>query len=75
MQLSEKQNTSQFPTHESKTPLLAMALSDDENRQAADRILRLLPTYDPALAEGIADIRTGHVTDADDLNAELEAAD
>jgi predicted transcriptional regulator len=57
----------------------AMELSDDDKRRAAERILKLVPIYDPeleaAIAEGIADIRAGRVTDADDLIAELEAAD
>ena len=57
----------------------AMELSDDEKREAADRILRLMPTYDAALeaaiAEGIADIRAGRVTDFDEFLAELEAED
>jgi len=57
----------------------AMALSDDEKRQAADRILKAVPTYDPeleaSLARGLADLRAGRVIDADDVIAELEAAD
>jgi hypothetical protein len=57
----------------------AMALSDDEKRQAADRILRLLPTCDPeleaSLARGIADIRAGRVSDFGDFIDELEAED
>ena len=57
----------------------AMDLSDDEKRQAADRILRLVPTYDPeleaSLARGIADIRAGRVSDFGAFLDELEAED
>lgn len=54
-------------------------LNDDQKRRAAERILKLVPTYDPeleaSLARGLADLRAGRVTDADDVIAELEAAD
>ena len=57
----------------------AMELSDDEKRQAVDRILKSVPPYDPeleaSLARGLADVRAGRVIDADDVIAELEAAD
>jgi hypothetical protein len=57
----------------------AMALSDDEKRQVADRILRAVPTYDPeleaSLARGLADLRAGRVTDFDEFLKELEAED
>jgi predicted transcriptional regulator len=66
-------------TNEDRVVEAAMALNDDEKRRAAERILKLVPTYDPALeaaiTEGIADIRAGRFTDFDDLIAELEAAD
>lgn len=57
----------------------AMALSDDERRQVAVRILKAAPTYDPeleaSLARGIAEMRAGLGTDAEDFLAELEAED
>jgi predicted transcriptional regulator len=57
----------------------AMELNDDEKRQAADRILRLVHPLDPELeasiARGLADVRAGRVVDADDVFRELEAAD
>lgn len=57
----------------------AMELSDDEKRQAVDRILKGLPTYDPeleaSLARGIAEMRAGLGTDADEFLSELEAED
>jgi hypothetical protein len=57
----------------------AMALSDDERRQVAVRILKAVPTYDPeleaSLARGIAEMRAGLGTDAEDFLAELEAED
>lgn len=57
----------------------AMALSDDEKRQVADRILKAVPTYDPeleaSLSRGIAEMRAGLGTDAEEFLAELEAED
>lgn len=66
-------------TNEDRVVEAAKALNDDEKRRAAERILKLVPTYDPALeaaiAEGIADIRAGRVTDFDEFLEELEAED
>jgi len=57
----------------------AKELSDDEKRRAAERILKLVPTYDPeleaSLARGIAEMRAGLGTDADEFLDELEAED
>lgn len=57
----------------------AMDLSDDEKRQAADRILRAVPSYDPeleaSLARGIAEMKADLGKDADEFLAELEAED
>ena len=57
----------------------AMELSDDERRQAAARILKAVPTYDPeleaSLARGLAEMEAGLGKDADEFLAELEAED
>ena len=58
----------------------ARELSDEEKRQAADRILELVPLefdaeLEASLARGIEDIRAGRVTDFDAFLAELEAED
>lgn len=58
----------------------ANELSDEEKRQAADRVLELSPQefdaeLEASLARGIADIRAGRATDFDDFLAELEAED
>jgi len=66
-------------TNEDRVVEAAKALNDDEKRRAAERILKLVPTYDPeleaSLARGIAEMRAGLGTDADEFLAELEAED
>lgn len=66
-------------TNEDRVVEAAKALSDDEKRRAAERILKLVPTYDPeleaCLARGLAEMRAGLGTDADEFLAELEAED
>lgn len=66
-------------TNEDRVVEAAKALNDDEKRRAAERILKLVPTYDPeleaSLARGIAEMRAGLGTDADGFLAELEAED
>lgn len=63
-------------TNEDRVVEAAKALSDDEKRRAAERILKLVTTYDPeleaSLARGLADLRAGRVIDADDVIAELD---
>lgn len=66
-------------TKEDRVVEAAKELNDDEKRRAAERILKLVPTYDPeleaSLARGLADLRAGRTIDADDFIAELEEAD
>lgn len=66
-------------TNEDRVVEAAKALNDDEKRRAAERILKLVPTYDPdleaSLARGIADIRAGRVSDFGEFLDELEAED
>lgn len=66
-------------TDEDRVVEAAKALNDDEKRRAAERILKLVPTYDPeleaSLSRGITEMRAGLGTDADEFLAELEAED
>ena len=66
-------------TNEDRVVEAAKSLNDDEKRRAAERILKLVPIYDPeleaSLARGIADIRAGRVSDFGEFLDELEAED
>jgi len=66
-------------TNEDRVVEAAKALNDDEKRRAAERILKLVPTYDPeleaSLSRGMAEMKAGLGKDADEFLAELQAED